>query len=50
MPSNQILINNAVEYYVGDSKIEELMEWLEKNGFKGREEPVEKQEQECKND
>jgi len=34
MPSNSIKINNSIEYYVGDSKMEELLAWLEENGTK----------------
>jgi hypothetical protein len=34
MPGNQIVINNAIKYYVGDSKIEELLTWLDSNGIK----------------
>jgi len=38
MPSNQIVINKTIEYYVGDSKMEELLTWLDSNGFKQGEE------------
>jgi len=34
MPGNIITINNADEWYVGDSKMYELLEWLNKKGFK----------------
>jgi hypothetical protein len=34
MPSNQIVINNGIKYYLGDSKMEELLSWLNKNGVK----------------
>ena len=34
MPGNQIVINKAIEYYVGDSKMEELLMWLDSNGIK----------------
>ena len=34
MPGNQIEINKAIEYYVGDSKMEELLTWLDSNGIK----------------
>ena len=34
MPGNIININSSIEYYVGDSKMDELMAWLNKNGFK----------------
>jgi len=44
MPSNQILINKALEYYVGDSRMEELLKWLNENGFKQGEEPEEEEE------
>ena len=29
-----ILVNNDIEYYIGDSKMEELISWLDKNGEK----------------
>ena len=38
MPGNQIIINNAIKYYVGDSKMEELLAWLDNNGIKQGEE------------
>ena len=44
MPSNQIVINKAAEYYVGDSRMEELLKWLDINGFKRGEEPDEEKE------
>ncbi len=31
MPSNHILINNAMEYFVVDSQMGELIDWLDKN-------------------
>lgn len=34
MPGNIININNAIDYYVGDSKMNELVKWLDTNGFK----------------
>jgi hypothetical protein len=34
MPGNQIVINNAIKYYVGDSKMDELLMWLDSNGIK----------------
>ena len=34
MPGNQVVINNAIKYYVGDSKIETLLGWLDENGIK----------------
>ena len=34
MPGNDISINNSIFYYVGDSKMDELIEWLDKNGIK----------------
>ena len=34
MPGNIISINQVPQYYVGDSKIERLTEFLEKYGFK----------------
>lgn len=42
MPSNRILINptiknidavETIQYTVGDSKMDELIEWLNKNGY-----------------
>ncbi len=33
MPSNHILVNNATECYVPDSKMEKLMEYLCKNAY-----------------
>ena len=34
MPGNQIVINGVIKYYVGDSKMEELLTWLDSNGIK----------------
>lgn len=36
MPGNHIRINNNkdFEWYVGDSKMDELIEWLNENGVK----------------
>ena len=36
MPGNTITINNSedLEWYVGDSKMEELIAWLDENGVK----------------
>ena len=34
MPGNQIVINSEIKYYVGDSKMEELLTWLGSNGIK----------------
>ena len=36
MPGNTIKINNydGLEWYIGDSKMEELIEWLKVNGEK----------------
>lgn len=34
MPGNDVSINNSIFYYVGDSKMDELIEWLDKNGIK----------------
>ncbi len=34
MPGNQIVINKGIEYYVGDSKMEELLTWLDSKGIK----------------
>ncbi len=32
MPSNHILINNSAEYIVVDSKMDELLRWLDTSG------------------
>ncbi|MHA1225195.1 MAG: hypothetical protein ACTSPV_00465 [Candidatus Hodarchaeales archaeon] len=32
MPSNIISINGIAEFYVSDSKMRELLKWLNKNG------------------
>ena len=32
MPSNHILINNGIEYFVNDGKMDELIQWLRQNG------------------
>jgi hypothetical protein len=34
MPGNQIVINGVVEYYVGYSRIEELLAWRDNHGTK----------------
>lgn len=34
MPGNQIVINNSIKYYVGDSRMEDLLVWLDNNGTK----------------
>ena len=34
MPGNQVIINKSIEYYVGDSKMQELLKWLDSNGIK----------------
>lgn len=34
MPGNQVVINNGIRYYVGDSKMEELLARLDNNGIK----------------
>ena len=34
MPSNVISINGVPDYYVGDSKMPEFIEWLDTNGTK----------------
>lgn len=36
MPINQIKINNAIEYYVVDSKMQEVIMWLDNNSVKPR--------------
>jgi len=33
MPSNHILINNSMEYSVPDSKMDNLLQWLEDNAY-----------------
>ena len=33
MPGNIIVINSAIEYYVGDSKMPQLLKFLNDNGF-----------------
>lgn len=33
MPSNHILINNAIEYSIPDSKMENFLLWLDENGY-----------------
>ena len=32
MPSNNILINNFIEYSVPDSKMDDFILWLQENG------------------
>ena len=34
MHGNQIVINNTIKYYVGDSKMDKLLTWLDCNGIK----------------
>jgi hypothetical protein len=34
MPGNDVIINGSIFYYVGDSKMKELIKWLDKNGIK----------------
>ena len=38
MPGNDVLINGVIKYYVGDSKLGELLAWLDNNGIKQGEE------------
>lgn len=33
MPSNHILINNRKEYIVPDSKMDDFLWWLDRNGY-----------------
>ena len=33
MPSNHVLINNGMEYSVPDSKMDNLLQWLEDNAY-----------------
>lgn len=46
MPSNIVKINNNddFEWYVGDSKMEELIKWLEENGTRLKDIPTEQPE------
>ena len=37
MPSNNILINGVLSYQVSDRKMDELLEWLNQNGYDKRE-------------
>lgn len=32
MPSNHILVNNSKEYIIPDSKMGDLLRWLDRNG------------------
>lgn len=32
MPSNNVLINNSMEFIVVDSKMEDFLQWLKDNG------------------
>ena len=32
MPSNHVLLNNSMEFTVVDSKMEDLLSWLQHNG------------------
>lgn len=41
MPSNIIIINNASEFNVPDSKMPKFIKWLKKNGFPENKEAVE---------
>lgn len=34
MPGNDVCINGVMNWYVGDSNMDELIEWLDKNGIK----------------
>ena len=36
MPGNIITINDTIEYYVGDSKIQKVIKCLQENGTKKR--------------
>lgn len=40
MPRNDVIINGSMYWYVGDSKMEELIEWLDKNGIREKKECV----------
>ena len=33
MPSNHLLINNAMEYNIPDGKMDDLLQWLRQNAF-----------------
>jgi len=37
MPGNIIQINGTIAYYVGDSKMDDLLSWLKTNGYKYKE-------------
>lgn len=41
MPGNTVLINGSIEYYLGDSNMDELLEYLNKNGWKPEDESKE---------
>lgn len=34
MPGNIIIINGVAEYYIGDSKMDELIKFLDEHGIK----------------
>jgi len=33
MPGNELLINGIAKFYVGDSKMPDLLKWLKNKGF-----------------
>lgn len=34
MPANTVLINGSIEYYLGDSKMDDLLKYLDEHGWK----------------
>ncbi len=42
MPGNDVRINNSMYWYVGDSKMDELIEWLDTNGIREKKKCVKK--------
>ena len=42
MPGNDVRINNSMFWYVGDSKMKELIEWLDENGIREKKKCVKK--------
>lgn len=48
MPGNIIVINGLIEYYVGDSKMDGLLEYLDEHGLKREKEKAETERKEVK--
>lgn len=48
MPGNIITINGIIEYYVGDSKMDELIKYLDEYGTKQMEKGKSKETEEVK--